>query len=457
MKPLKKSAGLNLQGTINTLKTALSKAWDKQTRAYLLDLLTEAQNLGADGRPSAEELIRISEKAEEYLGIGLREAARFPVIAAQSEAFKIGRMAVSGIDYSFTRKNIYALDILRDDMLFWVGKAYDRNFSSWMQQRVKEYFDEGMSRVQLTERIAEKMNVVDPNMKSYIALLADHNTTRVAEMGHVSGYEDAGIEYAEIVAVMDDRTSPICRHLHGRLIPVSAMSAQRDKILSASKSRSISAVKAAQPMLSATSGKGLNVMNTAATSQIIEEGIGFPPYHFRCRTTTVAHFEPAEFHEKAKEWAINGEVPHDQVSKIIGYAKNAHWGIHDLIWDKRSGGDGRPHPTAFTHYMKHRSQFKHITVGSQSEYNQRAMDLIRGGKRDLYLAIRNKDHPYPVLIAYDPHTEEFVAINLKGQNIAAYYQVGARAWEAKKNGHDVFIELPKEVQKWIPFGNIFKK
>ena len=104
--------------------------------------------------------------------------------------------------------------------------------------------------------------------------------------------------------------------------------------------------------------------------------------------------------------------------------------------------------------MKHRGQFKHIKIESQLEYNQRAMELIRGGKRDLYLAIRNKEHPYPVLMAYDPQTEEFVAVNIKGQNIATYYHVGTHAWEAKKNGHEIFIALPKEVQKWIPFINI---
>lgn len=453
MKRLQKSAALNLQGTINTLKTTLSKAWDRQARAFLLDLLTEAELIGAEGIPSEGELARIHEKAESYLGAGLAEAARQPVISAQSAAYQIGKRAV-GTDFSFTRKDINALDILRDDMLFWVGKSYDRQFSGWMQDRVREYFDKGLSRVQLTERIAEQMEVIDPNVKDYIALLADHNTTRVAEMGHVSGYEDAGIEYAEIVAVMDNRTSPICRHLNGRIIPVSAMSAQRDRLLAASKSRSIAAAKKAQPMMSATSGIGLDVLNTTPTGQIIEQGIGFPPYHFRCRTTTVAHFEPAEYHERVKEWAINGDVPRNKVSELVGYAKNAHWGTHNQIWDKRNGGDGKPHPTAFVHYMKHRGQFKHIKIESQLEYNQRAMELIRGGKRDLYLAIRNKEHPYPVLMAYDPQTEEFVAVNIKGQNIATYYHVGTHAWEAKKNGHEIFIALPKEVQKWIPFINI---
>lgn len=446
MKPLRKSAALNLQGTINTLKTALSKAWDAQTRAFLLDLLVEADMLGADGQPSAEELTRISAKAEEYLGTGLREAARRPVISAQSAAYMTGRKAVSGIDYSFTRKDIYALDLLRDDMLFWVGKAYDRNFSSWMQQRVKEYFDEGMSRVQLTERIAEKMNVIDPNMKDYIALLADHNTTRVAEMGHVSAYEDAGVEYAKIVAVMDDKTSKICRHLHGRIIPVSAMSAQRDRILSASKSRNIGAIKAAQPMLSPSSGKGLNVMTSARTGEIIEEGIGLPPYHFRCRTTTVAHFEPAEFHEKAKEWAINGEVPKKSESILVDYARNARWGTHKLYFRNSLN------TSALYHFKRHGND---MGLASLQDYNAELMRVIKSGKSEKWLVIPDKiKKPYPILYARDAKTRFVAIINLDGQTIASFYEMNDQYWDdllnmIKKHGN--YIQLNRGITKWTEF------
>lgn len=440
MKRLQKSAALNLQGTINTLKTALSKAWDRQSRAFLLDLLTEAELIGAEGLPSEGELARIHEKAENYLGAGLAEAARQPVISAQSAAYQIGKRAV-GTDFSFTRKDINALDILRDDMLFWVGKSYDRQFSGWMQDRVREYFDEGLSRVQLTERIADQMNVLDPNVKDYIALLADHNTTRVAEMGHVSGYEDAGIEYAEIVAVMDDRTSPICRHLNGRIIPVSAMSAQRDRLLAASKSRSIAAAKKAQPMMSATSGIGLDVLSTTPTGQIIEQGIGFPPYHFRCRTTTVAHFEPAEYHKRVKEWVINGEVPRNKISELVGYAKNAHWGTHKLTWN------GIERQTSRHHYERHKDDVK---ATSMSDYNSKAIELVRNGKNNLYLAMQDKiSAPYPVLYARDNDTGNVAVINIKGQNIATFLNMNDNKWNKMTEKQEIWLELPKGITKWI--------
>ena len=88
------------------------------------------------------------------------------------------------------------------------------------------------------------------------------------------------------------------------------------------------------------------------------------------------------------------------------------------------------------------------------EYNEHAIGIIRGGKRDLYLAIRDKEHPYPVLLAYDPHTEEFAAVNIKGQNIATYFNADNEGWNNIVKKHEVMIALPKEVQKWIPFINI---
>lgn len=444
MKPLQKSAALNLQGTINTLKTALSKAWDVQTRAFLLNLLEEAQLLGADGRPSQAEISRIHEQATEYLGVGLREAAREPVIKAQNASYMIGRKAVSGIDYSFTRKDINALDLLRDDMLFWVGKAYDRNFSGWMQKRVREYFDEGLSRVQLTERIVEQMAVINPSMKDYIALLADHNTTRVAEMGHVSGYEDAGIEYAEIVAVMDARTSPICRHLHGRIIPVSAMSAQKNRLLAASKSHSIDAAKKAQPMLSATSGIGLDVLNTTKTGQIIEQGVGFPPYHFRCRTTTVAHFEPAEYHARAREWAVNGEIPKKAERTLIDYAMNSKWGTHKLVLN------GNTKPAALYHLQRHG---KDMGLSSLKDYNSKLMEIVRSGKSERWLTIRDKiQKPYPVLYARDPKSKLVAIMNLKGQTIASFYEMNDKNWDAlikHINEDGACVQLRGGLTKWI--------
>lgn len=399
-----KNSALKTDKTAEFLKTALSKAWDTQTRALLLNLLLEADMVGSDGRPSEEELERIHSKTEEYLGIGLEQAARLPVVIATNTAWQIGKEAAK-IDYALTAKDLNALDIMRKDVLFWVGKSYDRHFSEGMKLLVKDSFISGSSRIELVDKMAEYFNKEEPNMKEYLSLLADHNTTRIAEMGHVAGHEEAGVEYAEIVAVMDARTSPICRHLNGRLIPLSVMTDQRDKILEASTRHDIEAIKRIQPMMNERSGKGQRMLGMRKTSEITDSGIGLPPYHFRCRTTTVAHFEPAEYHERVKHWVLDGEVPQKEMSKVLDYVKNSRWGTHYAKWRKQDGGDGKEHTTLFTHYMKHRSQFKNVKIENMADYSQKAIELIRGGKRDLYLAIRNKEHPYPVILAYNPATE----------------------------------------------------
>jgi hypothetical protein len=77
-----------------------------------------------------------------------------------------------------------------------------------------------------------------------------------------------------VVADMDTKTTPICRSLNGRLIPIAHIKAQIDKIKSAN---SVGDMIAARDM--------------SITSPIygaLPANIGIPPYHFNCRTDIVA-------------------------------------------------------------------------------------------------------------------------------------------------------------------------
>lgn len=104
-------------------------------------------------------------------------------------------------------------------------------------------------------------------------------------MGHVSGYETAGVQYVKIVAVIDSKTTPICRAMNGKVFKVKEFRKQYDKIMSAAEKHDIKAYKAAQPMIS---GKAMS--GEISDEDIKRLGIKLPPYHFRCRTTHVAYF-----------------------------------------------------------------------------------------------------------------------------------------------------------------------
>jgi hypothetical protein len=189
------------------------------------------------------------------------------------------------------------------------------------------------------------------------------------------------------------------------------------------------------------------------TSKIIAQGVGMPPYHFRCRTTTVAHFEPADTWEKAAHWAIDGEIPRKEQTRLIDYAKNARWGTHKRTWSESKGGDGKEHPASFVHFREHSSD---VGAATMEEYNQGWMSLIRRAGRDVWLTIEKKEHPYPQLLFYDAKTREFAVVNLKGQHIASYYSMNGKQFSNTLKRRNVATQLTdaREIKKWIRFFRI---
>lgn len=436
-----KADGLNLQKTVDALKLLMIQAWSKQQKDFLSRVigLTELSEAGAL-KLTAGELEGIQAEAGAMFGINFREALRSGSTVLSRKAFDIGYKAA--VNASLRLPNLEAINIINDDFLFWTGNAYNELFSNDMAAIMDRHFKAGSTKRQLVDAFKDYFSAAKDFSDSKWGLLADTNVTRVAEIGHLAGYEDAGVEYAQIVAVLDDRTSEICRHLHGRKIPVSAMARQRDGILEAVKRHDIGGIKRFQPM-----AHGEFFLNMARTSDLIaDEGIGLPPYHFRCRTTTVAYSEPATYHEKVAQMAIDGDIPTKEATRLIDFARNGRWGTHKAVWEEQFGGDGEKHLTSFVHYKKHAGK---VRASSMADYNNAAINLIRGGSRDVYVALRDKCHPHPIMYFYDNKTEEFLVFNVKGQNIATYHKMTPAKWGKRIAKHNVIIKLKGGLMKWI--------
>ena len=175
-----------------------------------------------------------------------------------------------------------------------------------------------------------------------------------------------------------------------------------------------------------------------------------PPYHFRCRTTTVAHFEPADTWQKASHWAIDGEVPDKERSGLIDFARNSSWGTHWVTWPRGRGGDGRKHPTVFTHFQNHKAD---MAVSSLEEYNQKIFSLIRRSGRDVYLVTARKQYPAPKLYFFDEKTLELAAIDVKTQRFLTCFKVAdiEKGLKEIRQGNELAVKLPEMqgVTKWI--------
>ena len=136
------------------------------------------------------------------------------------------------------------------------------------------------------------------------------NTAR--NRANLQTYCDAGITQYRILAVVDERTTPVCQSLDGTVFSVQAQLQHEEQ---AAASNSLDELKARSPWLSAkqgpqaqgaattqvgirssrgfvplahTGGKAGGTKLLHSPQQLQRLGVGMPPYHAHCRTTVVA-------------------------------------------------------------------------------------------------------------------------------------------------------------------------
>lgn len=121
------------------------------------------------------------------------------------------------------------------------------------------------------------------NTEEYFNILADHSSVLSTNTGRLISMNEGGVEYYEVVAVLDSRTSEICRQMNGRKIAVSSGMKMLDKMLTLNGP---GALKEEFPW----ENKQLAPDTLENNNRLAESGYGFPPYHGRCRSYVVPVF-----------------------------------------------------------------------------------------------------------------------------------------------------------------------
>lgn len=270
-----------------SLQDALTQAFDEGMRQGIVQALDRLAGMdpGAFTQDDADIIVRA---LENQIGPAAFEAAaRKPVLDLSELLGRLGAEEVgqaAGVGIRFGRPDLLALDVIATGNLYWVGNSWNTYTLNTIQAVLKDYFTEGMTRDQLTERLAKDFAGMADRSRHYWELLADHIATKTREMGRVTGYEQAGIAYVQVRAHLDSRTTPICKKMHGTLIAVSALRKQTDEYLAASGRKDFQAAKDAWTMHKDDADLDHIDPNNPPP------GTAGPPYHFRCRTITVAYF-----------------------------------------------------------------------------------------------------------------------------------------------------------------------
>ncbi len=120
--------------------------------------------------------------------------------------------------------------------------------------------------------------------------------------------ESSTIKLAKIVAVIDNRTTEICRHLDGKYIRVGAMVEAVDRLSKMDPGEyALEIYKSALGRAYAQDPVEYvkdRITNGVVDNSLVAEGRGFPPYHPNCRTRVAGVVpgagEPKSGHEQAE-------------------------------------------------------------------------------------------------------------------------------------------------------------
>lgn len=357
------------QALYDELRLAFTRTWSQEAADATAAALDRLRELGP-GRFSEEDRTQLLNVFEQRLGPeAMRAALRGPVLNLSDALFRLGAQEVgtaTGLDIAFGRPDLDALDQLAQGNLYWVGNSWNAETWDKVGGALDDYFRKGMTRQQLLERMAGDFAGLTERSQLYWNILADHTATRTREMGRVSGYERAGIEYVQVRAHLDARTSRVCRAMHGRIIPVERLSAQRAAYLSAMQDRDLVRAKQAWVMHGEADAEELTGQSTAK----LQASTASPPYHLRCRTITVLYAPSSPPEEWAAATYNRTRLDRSQVAQLVEHCKAARWGSDAKLKD---------------HHARHG---RHL-AGSLAGYSQLATDLIRRADRDVYLASRH--------------------------------------------------------------------
>lgn len=287
----KKRGKLTLDDLIEELKGVLTNSWKKSTKEALIKALSDLSEI--EGPVTSDELDLIEQNVGEILGQPISEAKKKQVLDIEKALFTLGiseGAKNTGVNIAWNLADKKSLSVLDRNLMFWIGSHYDDNLSEGFKATLQDFFEGGYNRKDLSELMKVHFKALGEKPDSYWNLLADHTATKTREIGRVSGYEKAGVEVVRVKARLDDKTTAVCRRLHGQVIAVKDLRKQVSNYLNACETMDKEKIKSSWPWISDKDAERKLSSKRGIDKQIRAGNIGLPPYHARCRTITVSEF-----------------------------------------------------------------------------------------------------------------------------------------------------------------------
>lgn len=287
---------------IAVLSGSLQRHWDAQVRAALDELLDRVSSL-ADDRVSSvldplerDSLLEQSKAATDLaaaliLALELRLATPppAPVLAASREAATrlvlegashVGLTGARGIGSTAA-----VLQEASDDLSMTMRARLTGTRRKELQDDILRLVTNRRVRV-VPVRLSEWREGVEDLLgapaKTWVPLAIEDWAVRWRSIGSLEAAEKEGLSLLYALNPLDHRTSTFCRWLHGRPIEVAEARGQVDSYLEAMRAGDAEEARRAWPLLALKPGM------TDKDFELLEQKIGLPPYHGRCRTQAIS-------------------------------------------------------------------------------------------------------------------------------------------------------------------------
>lgn len=213
---------------------------------------------------------------------------------------------------------------------------------------------------QVLDMILNKFPVSSPAdlRPDQIDSYANTISARAVTHERIIEYQKRGTQYVQVLAYLDDRTTEICRSMHGRIFEIGpahqSINTQGQLV---------------QPN---SFWQGNHNFSNSATTDFSQPWL--PPYHYNCRTVVVPYIEPSEPYEAAMARHENMLSLHEKdIQAILNYAAT-------LEFEKES---------LMKHFNKHKEE---LEVSSPHQMIKRIKDLLNDPLKQMGLAISNRNN-----------------------------------------------------------------
>lgn len=344
--PIRKNDAV-IASTEKKLGDLMVKAWDEATQ----DAVKKAAGVinGGSGAVTVDEVKAITAVLADELGPGLQALTPKEVTELVGAAYILGKHGVSseiGVKASLQLEDVQAQKVLKNHHLFWIGEHYSDTLGEDVAKTVRQVaLESGLGRKEVGRVLAEKLGDQFNKSDNYWRLLGAAAVHRARNLGGVQGLIDGGVKEYEILSVLDERTSTICRAMDGKIFTVADARKQRDAILKAASPEDVKSIApwhTAREMegggyeIRANGSKQWVPINGLSQKDMASRGLALPPYHGFCRTTYVVRSFTNKYPASPEPLPI--EFDFTQAASTVSTAAKAYTYVKD---GKGLGGSGQ--------------------------------------------------------------------------------------------------------------------